>query len=611
MYILGVHLGHHSSAALSKDGVVIGAVEEERFTRRKDQSGYPKESIAYVLSRGGISPEAVDAVAVPGMRLGADMPYQVVRRYFGYSDHGLAFRAKATAAASLNSGWLRRSLYPMAATRDFISAELGRRGFHRARVEFHDHHESHAASAFYSSPFAEALVLTQDGKGDNCSGSVFVGSGNILKAIARQPQTDSVGQIYHEVTRFLGFMPNRHEGKIMGMAAFGNPATFIDAFRGLVARTHPVIERSHVLDDANWRKGMTFRDRVRVLSNHPDNLDFEIRARKLQAWLETNTGNGERADVAAAVQQAVEDWMVELCRWHVGSLHGSAARNICLAGGLFANVKVNQRLRESVPGVRNIYIQPAMGDSGLSLGAAQLCWHRSEPEAVRNFLEHVFLGPDYSDRETAAVLEQWKERVVWERHENAEELIGQLLHEGNIVGRFNGPLEWGPRALGNRSILVRPTDRRINAEVNRRLRRTEFMPFAPSVLDYRAGDYFMGYRDDHIAADFMTVTYNVRPEKMHEIEAVVHVDNTARPQVVREKTNPSYHRILRAYERCSGIGCVVNTSFNVHEEPIVNSPEDALRTLEQGAVDVLAIGNYFVRMRGRKDGADCQNLGMR
>jgi carbamoyltransferase len=595
MYILGVHVGHESSAALLRHGAVIGAAQEERFTRIKNYSGYPNESIKFLLAEAGIGQKDISCIVVPGVSLGMELPFDVLRARCGGYVNKTWLKFKIVTTGLLRFNVLRRRLYDVTRAHIFLRREFQRRGFTAAKVEFIDHHTCHAASAFFSSPFETALVFTQDGKGDGTSGTVFQGQGNRLREVSRQRAIDSIGQIYAEVTRYLGFRPNRHEGKVTGLAAFGDPNSFLRNFHALVDEIDVVVYRSRALEGFSGWHGGGFKSKLAILASHPEVLPYAVNAAKLQLWLEKNCSRASREDIAAAVQRAVEDWVVKWVAYNVSSSGGAQPVNVCLAGGLFANVKINQRVREGVPGVANLYVQPAMGDSGLALGAAQLYWHRNGPAHARMYhLTHAYLGPRYGVQAIESALRDFGEGIIWRKVSRIEEEIGRLLNDGAIVGRFSGRTEWGPRALGNRSILIRPTQKGINDTVNKRLRRNEFMPFAPSVLDYRARDYFVGYNDSHIAAEFMTTTYNVHPEVVKQIEAVVHVDNTARPQIVRERTNPSFYKLLQAYEKNSGIGCVVNTSFNLHEEPIVNSPQDALRALLEGAVDVLALESYLV-----------------
>jgi carbamoyltransferase len=258
-------------------------------------------------------------------------------------------------------------------------------------------------------------------------------------------------------------------------------------------------------------------------------------------------------------------------------------------------VKVNQRVRE-LDCVDDVYVHPNMGDGGLAMGAAYAVWsdrvHRAGEVPLPRFLPTVYLGPSYSDAQIESALK--KSGLAYEKHADIENRVAELIRQDRIVGRFNGRMEYGPRALGNRSILASATDKRINDWLNKRLKRTEFMPFAPSILEEDAADFFLGWSSQHTPARFMAMTYDMPNEKAALVPAVSHVDLTARPQVVRKKDNPSYYRIIERYKALTGLPVIINTSFNMHEEPIVCTPEDAIRSLVDGSVDVLAIGNYIV-----------------
>ena len=611
-WILGVHLGHDASAAILKDGAVVAAIEEERLTRIKGFAGFPYHAIEGVLRIAGVTAADVGTVAIAGKQLHKELPYWILLKRLKRLKPWRELYSKGLIIMShlLNSDAVRRMLYEDGKFWENVHQELRRIGFDNAEFRNFDHHECHASSAYFPSPFSDAMVFTLDAKGDFCSGSISSGEKGQLRTISRVSHLDSIGQFYAAITKFLGFRPNRHEGKITGLAAFGNAEPLASNFRNLISfqnSEEPAKEFRRVLPGmADPREATTLADldrrkvplrrRIEIGSNEPDNIPYVAAFECLNEWIGQSSDGCSKEDIAAAAQTVTEDWIVHWVKQNLPS----GETDVCLAGGVFANVKVNQRIRE-IDGVRNIYVQPAMGDDGLSLGAALLALKEGQsnvPLSECGNLRHVYLGPCYSDEQIKAALEEAGEDIEWERVDDVETRIARLIHNGGIVGRFNGAMEWGPRALGNRSILVRPTDNSINDALNVRLHRTEFMPFAPSVLDYRAKDYFIDYDDSHIAADFMTVTYDVYPERQEEIEAVVHVDGTARPQVIHQDTNPSFHKILREYEILSGLGLLVNTSFNIHEEPIVSSPEDALRALRDGAVDVLAIGSFLVRLNG-------------
>jgi len=414
------------------------------------------------------------------------------------------------------------------------------------------------------------------------------------------------GDFYAAVTCFLGFRPNRHEGKITGLAAHGDSELLGPKF----------------LQNLLWQADGTYRFRLpaRYRINSPFELPDFVRGMNLSlkdrialhnqgdwncllysaawygwlAYLNEVALTSRPEDVAAGAQFVAEQVALEFVRRNLPAPNTPVA----LAGGLFANVRVNQKIREA-PGVSNLYVQPAMGDDGLSLGAALLSCARAAAQAPdsgtfprRAAIGHTFLGPEYSAADLAQACQGMAARVL-SVSERAR-CIAAWLHHGLIVGLFDGRVEYGPRALGHRSILARATDATVNEELNARLGRTEFMPFAPSLLAERAAEYLEGYRPADSVAEYMTCTYSVRPSKQRLIPAVVHVDGTARPQVVHRERKPRFHRILEEYERLSGIPLVINTSFNLHEEPIVCTPQDAIRAWKKGAVDVLVLEDRVI-----------------
>jgi carbamoyltransferase len=300
----------------------------------------------------------------------------------------------------------------------------------------------------------------------------------------------------------------------------------------------------------------------------------------------------EHKDIAAALQRVLEE---EVLKMVADGLRLTGEPNVVLAGGVFSNVKLNQRIREC-GNVQNIYIHPGMGDDGLMVGAAYLgqeaLARERGVEFRREFLKTVYLGPEFSVAEIFEAARRHGVRA--EQSSQIEEDTAGHIEAGRVVGRFNGRMEYGPRALGNRTIMANPRDPKINDWLNQRLKRTEFMPFAPSILEEDAHRYFKGWNRDHVAARFMTMTYDVFPEAQENCRAVVHVDGTARPQVVREEDNPGYYRTIAAYKRRTGLPIVVNTSFNIHEEPIVCTPDDAIRSFLTGCVDILTMGNVVI-----------------
>lgn len=562
-------LVHESSAALLKDGQVIAAITEERMSRKKGDGRYPSLAIDEVLRLSGLTMDDVDKVVISNLHP-TQGSFKYLKSLFStYFDTGVFLKKQIR---DFSWYWI----YNKFKTPQKINFEHKGKQY-PVLLEFSDHHTGHAASAYYASPFDEALIITLDGGGDGVDGTVFAGKNNKIHRLVEIPHHQSPGTMYSAVTNDLGFRRLRHEGKITGLAAFGNPDYKRLGLENLIrydAQKHRFISKQ-------------------IAEHHKD---LNSKSTYFFPLLEKYG----KEDLAACTQAIFENVILDFVKdAHALALRkGFQPKNICLAGGCFTNVKLNQRILET--GLfENIFIYPAMGDEGLSAGAALNTYYRDAAvsDKHRSVIDNVYLGGAFSDAEIEKALNEFS--LKYTRYENVEEVIGKLLADGKIVGRFNGKMEYGPRALGNRSIIGAPFDHKINDWLNNKLNRTEFMPFAPSILEEKAADYFIGYKPEHIAADFMTITYDVKPGMKEKIPAVVHVDNTARPQVVRKSTNPSYHKIISEFFKHSGCPVVLNTSFNIHEEPIVYTPQDAIRGFLYSELDYLALGKYIVDFKNK------------
>lgn len=548
---------HESGACLLSDGKLLAAVTEERLSRKKNDGAYPFRAIQEVLRITGISERDLDLVSLAGL---PPLPRSAkMLRALGqlYRETGIVL-PKRLLYALLTAKKIRRQVPDNLKT--------------VRRMEW-EHHGCHAAAAFFTSPFDQATVITLDGIGDSSiCGSIALGQGDSLRRLHEFNGYYSPGILYSFVTKVFGFRPARHEGKITGLAAFGDPQRCYKEFQSLL--------------QYDTSKHQFFSRHIPTLfaPNAEDLWSIPLVSGLLDRF--------DKKDIAAGLQRVLEE---EVLKMVADAISACRIPDLVLGGGVFGNVKLNQRIRE-LPGVRNIYIHPAMGDDGLMVGAAylgarELSQERRHPFR-REFLQTVYLGPRFGEAEIEAVLKEHE--LTARRSAHIEEEIAELLAQGKIVGRFAGRMEYGPRALGNRTILADPKDRSINDWLNRRLKRTEFMPFAPSIMEENASEYFQGWSSDQAAARFMTMTYDVFPGVRATCEAVVHVDGTARPQVVRQEDNPGYHRVLSAYKKRTGLPILVNTSFNMHEEPIVCSPQDAIRSYLAGCVDVLALEDLIV-----------------
>jgi carbamoyltransferase len=585
MWLLGISPSHEASAALLHDGAVVAAVAEERLTRIKGDGGrLPRLAMEHVLQIAGISRRDVDCIAVVADRFPEDclrhpraLP-DLERRFRSWRD-----RLRGRPVRDVAMGHVQRALHrlgrepnvePYVRTRRFLARENFRPD---ARLRFFDHHASHAMAAAYGSGFDEAAVVTVDGVGHlgvHHTSGAFRRHALTRLAVSDTPGT-SAGWFYEGITRLLGFRPLRHEGKVLGLAAWGDAKPLLEAFRRAL-RCAPS-GRTLTSDFA----GTPRADAARM------------------AYLAEVIRGHSREDVAAAAQRTLEEAVIPLVQ---AALDETGARRVALNGGVFANVRLNQHIG-ALPGVERVFVFPAMSDTGNSVGAALLALADLHPDAFargRRALDTVYWGPVYDDDEIRQALD-----AVGARHQrlSAEELVehaARAIHEGLVVGWFQGRMEFGPRALGNRSIVASPVDATINRRLNDRLSRTEFMPFAPSVLAEHASAIFADVGPAAHTAEFMTTTLEVTPPWRPRIPAVVHVDATARPHLVVRDRNPLYHRLLERYHELSGIPLVLNTSFNVHEEPIVCQPSEAARALAEGRVDRLAIGSFWVAEgRGR------------
>lgn len=596
MRILGVNFGHASAAVYIEDGRIKAAIDEEKLSRVKGESSFPHRAVAFILQKYGLQSADIDIVAV-GCEDIAEFSYgyRILNRYFRRT--GLPDRFKGIFYDGL------KRLLPLSVDLSkplmrLFYRSMAKMGFPAEKIRLVNHHRAHAASAYYTSPWRDAVIVTNDGKGDGLCGTFYIGKGGILSCMDRVRDLDSIGQFYQSVTRFLGYRVNRHEGKITGLAAFGNSD---ETFRLMnqIYRFDAGHLKNTFHDIGEFREDplnyfieyVNRNDFIHInyiKSLHGTLINFAAAYQMYINFLKDKMEKFEPKEIAAGIQKLAEDAVVAYVK---SKLVGNFSSKICLAGGVFANVKINQRVRE-IAGIENVYVQPAMDDAGTSLGAALAVWMDATSSKEWTPLETVYLGPEYTEQEIEQSLKKYG--LTYRKVADYPEVLGKMIHEGKIIGRFNGALEWGPRALGNRSILARPTEKNINDILNKRLRRTEFMPFAPSMLDEDAGVFLMDYSSSHAAAKYMTITYNVRPSLIDRIQAAVHVDGTARPQVVFRKDNPSFYDIIKAYKKLSGTGVVINTSFNMHEEPIVNSPDDAIRSFLDGAVDVLSVGPFIV-----------------
>ncbi|OFW66957.1 MAG: hypothetical protein A2Y74_00530 [Actinobacteria bacterium RBG_13_63_9] len=579
MRIMGIGDGFGAGVALVEDGVVRFAVSEERLSRIKNHSGYyhgfPDRSIRAGFETTGWEPDTIDQIAISNFAfppfplrlrsLSRNRPRED-KEFLDRHEFSQTLNSRLYSVFSERVSSSRMAKWSTSVYRPALSRKLKRDHGIDAKIVFFDHHRCHATSAYLTQPMDDCLAVTMDCHGDGLSGSVSIASGGKLTRIASFPATDSLGSFYAAITNHLGFQHHRHEGKVTGLAAYGDPT--------------PV--------DADMRRMIHYDPETRKFSTALGRNQFVSIAR-VGSFLSKNY---RPEDIAAAAQNHLERMVLQII---TSFLAETGKSKIVLAGGIFGNVKLNQRIKD-LPGVDYMFIQPGMGDEGLCVGAA-LSLSASLGSFRLERIDNVFWGPSYSEREIEKALASYD--FPHERLPEIEPRIAQLLAEKKTVARFDGRLEFGPRALGNRSILFHTGDPSVNDWLNKLLKRTEFMPFAPATLNSRAKDCYENLAPAEYAAEFMTVCFDCRPGFAQRSPAVVHVDGTARPQLVGEKNHPSFHKILTEYERLTGNPSVINTSFNIHEEPIVCTPDDALRAFTMADLDYLALGNYLVARSNR------------
>ncbi len=560
MYILGVNAAsHNSSACLVKDGLLLAFAEEERFDRVKYSTAFPARAIAYCLEEADIGPGDLDVVAIAGV------PGREIRLSAGaWARH--AFRPWYR--AWLGNQILVTGIYKDHRQRKKLRGSVGFRG----ALRYVEHHLCHASSAFHLSPFEEAAILTVDAQGDGLASAIYRGEGARIRKLAgyRFPES-SIGHFYDCVGEFLGFRPVKDAGKTMGLSSYGDPAVLKGRF-GTLAALSP---RGVVSFSLGWLKHERGVRSCRRFTG-------EFGACRKP---EEDPTEERFIHVAAAAQDVLERAILHLAE-HARRLTGS--RYLCLAGGVGLNSVANGILVRT--GLfDDVWIQPSANDGGLALGAAYQVWHEDAGGERRQVMEHAYYGPGFTDERIREVLEISK--IPSERLEDPAARAAELVARERIVGWFQGRMEAGPRALGNRSILAHPRRGEMKDIVNRYVKHREsFRPFAPSALEERAGEFF----DIDRPSPFMLLVCDTRPEERERLAAITHVDGTARLQTVSRKQNPRYHALLRRVGELTGVPVVLNTSFNIRGEPIVATPEDALRCFFSTGIDDLVMGSYLV-----------------
>ncbi len=557
MLTLGIADNHDAGAALANEQGLIAAVGQERIDRIKNSGAFPWGAIDAVLDIADVREADIERIVVGS----SFTPSFLLRLLPGF--HKSKKEGSSQFSPSLNGYIVYQSILQkaglagaeVAACRAVLRHRLKARHFAEAELILMDHHTAHAESAYRTQGQDRVLVFTLDAMGDGTSVTVSQGGGGSLERVFSQSGFAGINTYYSRVTEWLGYTPNRHEGKITGLAAAAPPPP------ALVEHFSKIL---HVKD-------MGF-NRLPYWKNQSKDDSF---------YRELN--NFSSAEVAAALQKNLENAVTAFIDGWVKRL---GVRNIAVAGGIFANVKLNQRIAE-LESVQSLWVTPHMGDGGLPTGAA-LFGAKAPPANTKTRL----LGHSYSSSDIARAIGRAKLSKTQPR--NIEKTIAKYLAKGKVVAHFDGKMEWGPRALGARSVMFRPDDPSVNDWLNKRLGRTEFMPFAPMVLAEDAPDLFIGLEKAAESAKFMTVCFDCTDKMKDLCPGVVHTDGTARPQIIHESENPRIHKIISEFKALTGLPAIVNTSFNIHEEPIVCSPSDATRAFCHGKLDILAIGDWIV-----------------
>jgi carbamoyltransferase len=582
--ILGISCFYHdSAAALVNGGRIIAAAQEERFTRKKHDSNFPSGAIAYCLQEAGVEAGSLDAVVF------YDKPFikfeRILETSLMYAPTGIRQFVQAMPL------WLKQKLW----ISELIRKELNYQG----KVLFTSHHESHAASSFYPSPFTEAAFLTSDGVGEWDTASFGVGKGNDLKILATLRFPHSLGLLYSAFTYYTGFKVNSGEYKLMGLAPYGEP-TYADLILGKLL---------DLKEDGSFKLNMKYFgycNGLRMTNRRFEKL-FGGPARKPETKI-----SRKDMDIAASIQQVTEEVMLRMAR-HVHKATGMD--NLCLAGGVALNCVGNGRILREGP-FKRIWIQPASGDAGGALGAALLAWHRyggnsRSADNKDDTQKASLLGPHYSDADIKAFLDKEGVPYVELTHDRMTDTVADLIAQGNVIGWFQGRLEFGPRALGSRIIIGDARSPEMQSKMNLKIKyRESFRPFAPTVLEEEASKWFALDRE----SPYMLLVAQVKGDKLFELDttagqaqgfdklhlkrsqipAVTHVDNSARIQTVKRRDNPLYYDMIKSFFKKTGCPVIINTSFNVRGEPLVCSPENAFTCFMRTEMDYLSIGSFLL-----------------
>lgn len=595
MYILGISAYYHDAAAcLISNGEIIAAAQEERFSRKKHDSKFPSKSIEYCLQEAGITPELVDFVVF------YDKPFtkfeRLLETYLAYAPRGLSSFITSMPL------WLKDKLFQKMSIKKSLDKLWGDKTDWNSRILFSEHHLSHAASAFFPSPFESAAVLTMDGVGEWATTSLCIGNGNSLTSIKEIRFPHSLGLLYSAITYYLGFKVNSGEYKVMGLAPYGTPI-----YANLI--------KDHLIDikeDGSFSLDMSYFDfctGLKMTSTKFSKL-FGAQPRKPESTL-----TQREMDIAASLQAVTEEVVIKLAK-NIAATTG--LKNLCLAGGVALNCVANGKLlKEKI--FDNVWVQPAAGDAGGAIGAALAAYFLMQNGARQvqqntDGMRGSYLGPEFTLEETVKTLTDCNAIFTTHVTDAIIDKTAHALAEGKAVGWMNGRMEFGPRSLGGRSILADPRSPQMQKQLNLKVKfRESFRPFAPSVLREHLSEWFDMDADSPYMLFVASVTENKRVnitkseqalfgiDKLNTVRStipsVTHVDYSARIQTVHAETNPIFHKLLSRFNELTGCPILVNTSFNVRGEPIVCSPEDAFRCFMGTDLDILVVGNCFLEKK--------------
>jgi carbamoyltransferase len=561
-YVLGISCFYHdSAAALLKDGVIVAACQEERLSRKKHDSDFPTRAVKYVLKEGGIGPGELDAVGF------YDKPLLKFERML--STYVATFPRSFNSFRKAMPVWIHEKLW----TSSLIRKELTP---YKGQIYYAEHHMSHAASAFLPSPFEEAAILTVDGVGEWATASFGVGKGGDIKLFKEIRFPHSLGLLYSAFTYYLGFKVNSAEYKVMGLAPYGKPVHFDRIMKEMI----------HLQEDGSFKLNMKYfsYDYGLRMTNGAFDDFFGGPPRQPESWM-----NEREFDIAASVQKVCEEVVLQMVRY----IHRETKlTNLCMAGGVALNCVANGRIIRETP-MKNLFVQPAAGDAGGAVGVAHYLYNTVDEKPRGPAWTHAYLGPAYTDAEIASYLDGAGAKYVTLSDEELVARTAQLLADKNVIGWFQGRMEFGPRALGGRSILADPRDPGMRDTLNMKIKfREGFRPFAPSVLADKASEWFELDCD----SPYMLLVAPVR-EARRVIPSVTHVDYSARIQTVTRESNPLYYDLIAAFEKITGVPVVINTSFNVRSEPIVCSPHDAYICFMRTNMDQLVLGHHLLEKK--------------